>query len=210
MPTRLLKIVLLGATAVGKTSILRKWADKTIDIKSEGYAPTLANVSGDSVRKREKIGSHRVVINAYDTSGQERVACISQQFYSGANIALFVASFDLSRSVDSVSFWHSLLAEKCYDIDGDDEIDCYIILNKKDLEGSMEGALAVTKEEAEAKVKELGFKGIYYTSAYTGEGIEEAFTDSAKKYCESHPDGESIGDDVDLSTGKKDDKGCII
>lgn len=101
----------------------------------------------------------------WDTAGQEKFKAITQSFYKGADAIIFV--FDLSNksSFLQLNEWIESVYQKI-----GDNIKKIIVANKKDLKW------AVDEQQIQEKLSHYGMN-IYYTSAKTGENINEVFYD---------------------------------
>eukprot|EP00941_MAST-03F_sp_MAST-3F-sp1_P003574 g3574.t1 len=99
------KLVIVGDVAVGKTSIVSRFIDRTFkkDQRSSiGVAYSTKVISIDPTTT--------VRFDLWDTAGQERFRSISSLFYRGAGAALMVCSLDDRKSFDSIkNFWLSQL-----------------------------------------------------------------------------------------------------
>jgi len=85
----LFKIILIGNSGVGKTSIMRRYVDNT-------YNPTMAATIGvDFKIKTLEIDNFCIKLQIWDTAGQERFKAIVGQYYRGAD-GIFIA-FDLTN-----------------------------------------------------------------------------------------------------------------
>jgi Ras-related protein Rab-1A len=95
----LLKVVIVGDSAVGKSSLLVRFADQMFTESRKG---TL----GVDFRFRTVISSKRVVkLQIWDTAGQERFRTMTSTFYRGASG--FIVCFDVSDrgSFQSIESW---------------------------------------------------------------------------------------------------------
>lgn len=89
------KIVLIGDSGVGKSSLLLRFAD-------DKFSETFISTIGVDFRfKTCLINNRRVKFQIWDTAGQERFRTVTSAYYRGADGALIV--FDLS---DKSSFDH--------------------------------------------------------------------------------------------------------
>ena len=91
----MLKIVLLGDIAVGKSSILLRIAVDNQDDKFEAKYNTTIFV--DFKFGSEIINGKKVKMQIWDTSGQEKFASLSSIYFKGAD--LIIMTFDMTRPV---------------------------------------------------------------------------------------------------------------
>ncbi len=160
------KVLTLGYTEVGKTSILLRFT------KNQFHEYYTSTIGIDYKSKPLKIGENTIVkVTVWDTAGQEKYKGIAKSFFNKANS--IILAFDLcnKESFDRLDFWVKELKEKSY------QNDLYIVLagNKKDKEGRK-----VSYEEAKKYSEENKFGGYFEVSAKSGDGIEDLFTDIAK------------------------------
>jgi len=153
-----LKILLLGDTAVGKTSILLKYTD--------GYFPEMyiSTIGVEYKSKKVNINGNNINLQIWDTAGQERYKSITNSFLKGADGVLFVYDITQKSSFDSLKNWIRDSEEATQDFQK------IIIGNKKDKEKQRK----VPKEYLKKLCKERKLKG-YETSAKSGENINESF-----------------------------------
>jgi small GTP-binding protein len=91
---RPIKVILVGSSAVGKTSLINAYFDQAQDLET---SPTVAPAF---VATSIKLSSDQLVeLHIWDTAGQERFQSIGGMFYRDSDIA-FVCS-DFSR-IDTV------------------------------------------------------------------------------------------------------------
>ena len=153
-----LKILILGDSSVGKTSLLLQYA--------EGYFPSIYCATIGIEYKIKKINMNGTDINLqiWDTAGEERFRSITQNFMKGADGILYVYDITQKSSFDNLKTWISQSEEIT---DGFKKI---IIGNKSDLEKERR----VPKEALKKFCEERNIKGIE-VSAKAGTKITEAF-----------------------------------
>ena len=79
-----IKIVLLGETSVGKTSIISRFA-------SNSFNPnTLSSLSAQFVSKTVEIDGKSLKLDLWDTAGQEKYRALAKIFYKDARVIIFV------------------------------------------------------------------------------------------------------------------------
>ena len=161
------KLVILGASGVGKTSILNRYVKKQfIDIVS-------STIGVDFMKAEVELeGGVKRKFTIWDTAGSERFRGVASSYFKGA--VGIVVVFDLTDP-DSL--------EKC-DLINDEirnfgESDAVLVLagNKSDRVKDCK----VTDEEAEAKCKKMGAKAFFKVSAKEDEGeIDNMFKELAQ------------------------------
>lgn len=150
------KILLVGNSAVGKSSLLMRFAE---DLFSESFLPTIG--VDFKIRTIEAAGS-KVKLQMWDTAGQERFKSILNSYYKGAHGILLVFDITDKQSFKDLQVW---LAE--VEKYGRQDIVKILIGNKKDLESQRQ----VTTAEAKQFAESLGMKYLE-TSAKDGLNIE--------------------------------------
>lgn len=155
------KLIVLGEGAVGKTSIIDRFANERFN---KDYLPTL----GISITEQEYqlvcAEGSKVQFLIWDLAGQKFFQRTRKAYMTGARAAFLV--FDLSNreSFDEIINWYNELGPEA------SRIPCILIGNKKDLIDKRK----VTEEEGRQMAKKL--KCLYLeTSALTGENVREAF-----------------------------------
>ena len=161
----ILKLLTLGDTTVGKTSIVLRYSDdKFIDTNA-------ATIGIDFKIKQIIKGGESIKVTIYDTAGQERFQNIIKHYYKGANGIILTYDISNRSSFEKLEFWLKDLEEN------GDIINLYICLvgNKNDKEDQRQ----VSLEEADkyAKEKNLPF---FEVSAKTGKGIKKLFDNMIK------------------------------
>ena len=158
-----LKILLIGDSSVGKTSLLFRYTDNYF---SEEMISTIG------VEYKEKVitlNNRKIALQIWDTSGQERFRSITQNFYRGADGVFFVFDVTNKNSFENIKVW--LNEPQVVELNSQK----ILVGNKIDLKEQR----VISKE----KMEELGVKinlVSFETSAKTGENVEEIFTKIAE------------------------------
>ena len=196
----ILKILTLGDTTVGKSSIVLRYAE---DKFNENNA--LATIGIDFKIKQIYRGGELIKVSIYDTAGQERFQNIIKHYYRGANGVLLTYDITNRGSFEKLGFWLNDLKEN-----SDSMEDLYICLigNKIDNEDERE----VTTEEANIYAKDNNMP-YFEVSAKTGQGIKKLFDDVIKGAMIKMLNSTEKGDNFRLSFLDKVDfkpkkKGC--
>ena len=152
------KILTLGDTTVGKTSIILRFT-------KENYTQNrLATIGVDFKSKIMQIENNRVKVLIWDTAGQERFKNIASQYYNGGDGAILVFDITNKNSFERISYWLNELNQK-KDLN---EMALVLIGNKKDLNQNRE----ISFEQADLFAKENNIK-YFETSAEENIGIDE-------------------------------------
>ena len=162
------KVVLVGESGVGKTSIITQFIDQTF--QEDQQSTTGGTFSTKSVVCDN---GKTLKFEIWDTAGQERYRSLTKMFYNDANAAVLV--FDITRK-DSFEELQNYWAQQIKEC-SPPQIILAVAANKSDLIGKE----AVDEEQSRAFANELG--AIYVsTTATTVESINELFIEIAKKY----------------------------
>ena len=132
-----IKITMIGNAGVGKTSIVARYIEN--DFNPESKSTIGANYS-----KSELIfNNHKVILDIWDTAGQEKFRSMGRHFYKNSNIIVMV--YDVTKIdtfEDIKNYWYDDVKENgekykvlglvgnkidLYDVEGVDEIDEKII-----------------------------------------------------------------------------------
>jgi small GTP-binding protein len=93
------KVVFLGESTVGKTSIVSAYADEGFN---EVHSPTIgACFSLHEVR----VGQETIKLKVWDTAGQERYRALTPMYYRDAQVAILVYAVDVSETMTKLTSW---------------------------------------------------------------------------------------------------------
>lgn len=93
------KVVLVGATMVGKTSIVTR-------VTSGEFDPEIKSTIGACYASKSFVINERSVkLHIWDTAGQERFRTLVPMYYRGAKVAIIVFSVDDLKSLEDVEFY---------------------------------------------------------------------------------------------------------
>ena len=163
-----LKIVLIGESAVGKTSIINRFVQNTFE---ENIQSTIGGTFSSKILLFND--GKKLIFNLWDTAGQERFKSLAKLFYKGANVAILVYDITNQNSFDKLKkFWIN-------DVKENTTSDIILILagNKVDLIEKEE----VDEKDAKKFAEEMNID-CFRVSAKKDFGIEKLFTQIAKKY----------------------------
>lgn len=150
------KVCMLGAFAVGKTSLVRRFVSSIFD---ERYQTTI----GTTVEKREVVSDgRRVVLMLWDLYGEDEFQRVRSSYLRGAAGCLLVVDATRAATLDVALDLRRRVEEAA------PGVACVFVVNKTDLAAEVE----VGAERLAAAAQGAP---IVATSAKTGEGVEEAF-----------------------------------
>lgn len=157
-----LKLLLLGTSGVGKTSLMTRYVDDT-------YTPSkLSTIGIDYKNKIVTLNKIKHFLQIWDTAGQERFSSITKTYYRGAHGIAVV--FDLTdyESFLGLKKW---LGEENGDSENTDLSTRVRVLvgNKSDQKDRV-----VTLEQAQQYARNRNIR-YFETSAATGVGVNEMF-----------------------------------
>jgi len=194
----LLKIIILGDSGVGKTSLMHQYVSKKFDNRYK------ATIGADFLTKDVEIDGQAVTLQIWDTAGQERFQSLGSAFYRGADACILV--YDVTQQ-DSFAHLTSWMEE--FNIQAGKR-DCVLIGNKTDLVDKRQVATKTAQSWCQKNDDGIRY---FETSAKENTGVEEAFLSVATAALKKKA---SVEDDVALPTAvnlnqpkqaKKDD-GC--
>ena len=167
-----LKVLLTGAAAVGKTSLVQRF------IKNRFAANYKLTVGVDILTKDVEFKQGEVAtLSIWDIGGQQRFEFIRSTFYKGAAGALLV--FDLTREQTFIEVRKWLTEIRQF---AGQDIPFVLIGNKYDLLEDV--GEVIDRDEARALAE--GENSIYIeTSAKTGINVDESFTELTRRIIES-------------------------
>ncbi|CAO3619454.1 unnamed protein product [Cunninghamella echinulata] len=162
------KVVILGRTGVGKTSIAIRYVQKT-------FAPNGTSTIGASfMTKKLVVDQCRVRLQIWDTAGQERFRAMTSLYYRGAQAAILVYDITSNESLNEIQSWVEELKKNT-----PDDLIIYVVGNKLDRASEREVSLDAVKDYVQ-HVLGSGYS-VYEVSAKNDNGeIEEIFLQLAK------------------------------
>ncbi|MDP2060452.1 MAG: Rab7 family protein [Flavobacteriaceae bacterium] len=197
----LLKIIILGDSGVGKTSLMHQYVTKKFDNRYK------ATIGADFLTKDIEIDGQFVTLQCWDTAGQERFQSLGSAFYRGADACVLV--FDVTQQ-DSFSHLTSWMEE--FNIQAGKR-DCVLIGNKTDLADKRQVTARTAQSWCQKNDENIKY---FETSAKENTGVEEAFlavaTAALKKKATVEEDvplpNINLNEPKKANGGKKKDDGC--
>lgn len=186
------KVVLLGDSAVGKSSIAIRFTrgefvaniestigaaflSRTVLVPSPGAGNAPATAAGGAAAPAPHL-SRALKYQLWDTAGQERYRSIAPVYYRGAAAAIVVYDITNSESLKQAQTWIRELRANT-----DPTLIVFLVGNKKDLESLRQ----VSTDEGRTLAAEEDVSAFFETSAKDNLNIEALFVDLAGKLLDS-------------------------
>ena len=172
------KIITIGDSGVGKTSIIRRFVFNTFE--QDNLSTIGVNFSFKDCTIKN---GNKVKIKVIDTAGQEKYKSLSKSYFKNADGVLFVFAIDDLQSFQNIREWITLFNENN---SGKEGIPKYLIANKDDLENESK----VNKELIDQFLKENNnqykFKSV--SALKCDKRIEELFQEIAENLYNNYKD----------------------
>ena len=203
------KLVIIGNSHVGKTSLMLRYAENVFKDKH------ISTIGVDFKIVKVKVGDIYVKLQIWDTAGQDRFRTMSSTYYRGADGAIIVYDVTSLESFNNVGRWledMNMYNKNVYKI---------IVGNKNDNTSSQTlstDTKVVSTQEAQKLAERLDLK-LFETSAKDDNNVKEMFEDVAyellkrEKLKNSQESIKSDKDDkvvLDKTKHKKKKKGCRV
>lgn len=193
------KIVIVGKSAVGKSSLMLKFTD---DRFTENY---LTTIGVDFKFRSFKLKDEAFKLQIWDTAGQEQYKTITKTFYKGAHAVLIAFDITSRNSFEEMTnMWYSEVESNC-----DRDVEIVIIGTKCDMESQREVAFQEANEFAM-----MHNCSYFETSAKSGTNVEKVFFEVtevvyAKEKMKTSSNTEE-GVKLDDGEQKQDNSGCCV
>lgn len=153
----LFKLLIIGDSGVGKSSLLVRFADNTFN---GNYITT---IGVDFKLRTIECNGERVKLQIWDTAGQERFRTITATYYRGTHGVIVVYDVTQGESFANVKRWLHEISENCEDVNR------VLVGNKCD-----DPNRVVLKEDASRFASQMGIQ-LFETSAKDNINVEEMF-----------------------------------
>jgi small GTP-binding protein len=168
------KIVLLGDSAVGKTSLIRRYV---FDLFEDSYIATIGSkVTMKELKIKRPDRNVDLTFMIWDLIGREGYHALHARTFVGVHGALLVADLTRKETLENLErYWIPFLFKVV------DEVPLVFVCNKSDLEGENEFDpeelvdIAKRYNGRVEKVLPSGVKPSYSTSAKDGSNVQKSF-----------------------------------
>ncbi|XP_076867853.1 ras-related protein Rab-35 [Brachyhypopomus gauderio] len=154
----LFKLLIIGDSGVGKSSLLLRFADNTF---SGSYITT---IGVDFKIRTVEINGEKVKLQIWDTAGQERFRTITSTYYRGTHGVIVVYDVTSAESFVNVKRWLHEINQNCDDV-------CRILVGNKNDEP---GSKVVETNDAQKFAEQMGIR-LFETSAKENVNVEDMF-----------------------------------
>lgn len=170
---RRIKILMLGDSGVGKSSLVLRW---TLDT----FSPSLVSTVGVNFKsKKLTVRGEPVQVQVWDTAGQEHFHKITTSYYKGAHGIMLVYDVSDQKSAESVEYWVRNIRSHA-----SDTVQLALIGNKIDLRMQSDAPLTPSGNQKGNRVdsdygKALSAKygvSFFETSAKDSSNVNNAYT----------------------------------
>jgi small GTP-binding protein len=193
MGETLVKLLIIGESAVGKSCILLRFAENTF---SETF---LSTIGIDFKVRPVEINGEKVKLQIWDTAGQEQFRTITKAYYRGAHGIMLVFDVTKRETFDQTRQWIQSLRDN---VSGN--VATILIGNKMDMPDRV-----ISVEEGREMAKEFGVE-YFETSAKSGECVESTFMHLAQVIMDDKEKiiGQKASSTVQVAKKGGQSKGC--
>ena len=166
-----IKIILLGGSGVGKTSIINQYICKDYSFDPNCETTSSANF----LEKHLVLEGEKIKVAVWDTIGQEKFNCVTKLFIKDSKIVILIFDITEKRSFDDLQYWYNFLKN-----DFGQEVILGIGGNKVDLIGVHEEE--VPEELLEKIAKDWGAEYALLSAKEDKKGIIDFFDKLIRQY----------------------------
>lgn len=149
------KIIFIGDSSVGKTSIITKFCEDKFD--PENATPTIGLAEKSKIIKIDPYTE--VKFDIWDTAGSEKFGSITKNYYHDSNGIILVFDLTNEKSFKNIDFW----MKEINDIIDENKVVKFLVGNKSDLED-----IKIDDKMAE---KYAGENGMKFVKISTKDGV---------------------------------------
>ena len=181
--TESIKIVLLGETAVGKTSIIQRFITDSFN------SNCISSLSAQFNSKTMEINGETLKIDIWDTAGQEKYRSLARIFYKDAKVIVFVYDITNKKTFEEIkNYWFPQTKDNC-----ENNVIYALVGNKNDLYEKEE----VNEIDAINYAKEIN--AVFTTaSALSNVGVNSLFETLGQKLINKDNNNNKIENKVEI------------
>jgi len=172
--TRRVKLLMLGDSGVGKSSLIMRW---TLDT----FSPSLVSTVGVNFKSRKvSIANEAVQVQVWDTAGQEQFHKITTSYYKGAQGIMLVYDVTDPSSLANIEYWIKNIKSHATDT-----VQVALIGNKTDLRGGSSSPTTTCETERGQDIAHKFGIPFFETSAKESLNVDIAFLTLVEHIMES-------------------------
>jgi len=186
----LFKLLIIGDSGVGKSSILLRFAD---DMFSGSYITT---IGVDFKIRTITVDEEKVKLQIWDTAGQERFRTITSTYYRGTHGVIVVYDVTNAESFVNVKRWLHEIDQNC------EIVNKVLVGNKNDCQAENK---VVEEEDAKRFAQQMNVQ-LFQTSAKDNINIEDVFNHITKLVLRTKKEQQAKANEAKQTSGIKIDK----
>ena len=188
-----IKIILLGDTGVGKSSIIKRYYEDTFD---DNLTTTFVS---SYLEKIIKIKGQKAKLEIWDTAGQEEFRSITKLFVKNSKVIILVYDVTNRPSFECLNYWYDFIEK---------EIGKEVILglagNKTDLIFEEGFGEEVTSEEGKAYAEKINADFSLVSAKESGKEISDLFEQCVARYLDLNISDEDSNLNIKLTSSLTD------
>jgi len=178
----LLKVIILGDSGVGKTSLMNQYVNKKF---SNQYKAT---IGADFLTKEVMVDDRLVTMQIWDTAGQERFQSLGVAFYRGADCCVLVYDVTMPNTFKTLDSWRDEFLIQASPREPEN-FPFVGIGNKIDLENR-----SITQKRANQWCQAKGGIPYFECSAKEAINVEQAFQSVAKAALKQESEADMVNE----------------
>lgn len=169
-----IKIILLGDSGVGKSSIIKRYFQDAFD-------PNISTTFGSNfLEKFATVKGKKVKLELWDTAGQEEFRSVTKIFIKNSKIVVLVYNVTVKSSFENLEYWYDFIKKEI----GEDII-FGLAGNKTDLILESDYCEEVSPQEAKEYAKKIKATFSLVSAKESGKEINILFENLVERYLES-------------------------
>ncbi|BFU23218.1 Rab family GTPase [Entamoeba histolytica HM-3:IMSS] len=197
----LLKMILIGDSGVGKSSLMNQFIEKTFTAQYK------ATIGADFLTKEVTINGTATTLQIWDTAGHEKFMSFGAAFYRGSDCCLLVLDVTNEASFKSLDTWKKEFLNGA-NVTNPNDFPFVVLVNKMDEDPSKH---VVSVSDVKQWCENNGNIPLYETSAKTGAQVDTAFLDVATKVVQSMKEVNNTPSgsiNIETTSPEKKEGGC--
>jgi len=154
-----MKVLLVGDSGVGKTSVLMRYTENTFSESS------ISSIGADFKIRNIPVDGREIKLQLWDTAGQERFRTITSSFFRGAHAVIIVYDVTNQLTFNNVKLWRQEVQKYA-----GARVNCVLVGNKCDLKDK----IVIDTNTAKTYADEIGIPFLE-TSAKDSLNIDQIF-----------------------------------